>query len=539
MRLRCRTSRAVAAVALACCAVLLSACGAADRGAVAAGALQARDPYGADLATEGTPRSGGTLKLGMDREVVSFDPTVQNSNMAALAVYDSLLKVDPQGKAQPYLAQSMDSADGGLTWRLGLRPSVQFTDGTALDSAAVLVNVQRHIDKLSSPAHAFAANIASMRAVDPLTVEFTLKAPLGDFPVLFAQPITYGSLGMIISPAALQQYGDDIGRHPVGAGPFRFVEWVPDSRIALAKNDTYWQQGKPYLDGLEFRPLPDTESRYASIENGDVDVVFGGYNQELVRASSNPGLRVYYGPGNAGEYLYFNFNKAPFNDRRMREALISSLDLNALAASQYSGRLVPSTSLFSEDSPYHTEAASQAWPKYDPQRAKQLIAEYKASGGDPSFTFKTTQARVPFGEYIQAQMAAVGIDMKVQFYDLAQFSSAVVQSNDFQLTTWVGAFDVPYPGATRLLHTGGNTNYGDYSNPQVDALLDEAARTTDEAVRTHAYQQVELLVGQDLSMAWFSRSYLSTITEPDVKGIDRYPSRDMFFATTWLDGGPQ
>jgi len=539
MRLRCRTSRAVAAVALACCAVLLSACGAADRGAVAAGALQARDPYGADLATEGTPRSGGTLKLGMDREVVSFDPTVQNSNMAALAVYDSLLKVDPQGKAQPYLAQSMDSADGGVTWRLGLRPGVQFTDGTALDADAVLVNVQRHIDKLSSPAHSFAANIASMRAVDPLTVEFTLKAPLGDFPVLFAQPITYGSLGMIISPAALQQYGDDIGRHPVGAGPFRFVEWVPDSRIVLAKNDTYWQQGKPYLDGLEFRPLPDTESRYASIENGDVDVVFGGYNQELVRASSNPGLRVYYGPGNAGEYLYFNFNKAPFNDRRMREALISSLDLNALAASQYSGRLVPSTSLFAEDSPYHTEAASQAWPKYDPERAKQLIAEYKASGGDPSFTFKTTQTRVPFGEYIQAQMAAVGIDIEVQIYDLAQFSSAVVQSNDFQLTTWVGAFDVPYPGATRLLHTGGNTNYGDYSNPQVDGLLDEAARTTDEAVRTHAYQQVELLVGQDLSMAWFSRSYLSTITKPEVKGIDRYPSRDMFFATTWLDGGPQ
>jgi ABC-type transport system substrate-binding protein len=73
----------------------------------------------------------------------------------------------------------------------------------------------------------------------------------------------------------------------------------------------------------------------------------------------------------------------------------------------------------------------------------------------------------------------------------------------------------------------------------VDTLLDEAARTTDEAVRTHAYQQVELLVGQDLSMAWFSRSYLSTITKPEVKGIDRYPSRDMFFATTWLDGGPQ
>jgi ABC-type transport system substrate-binding protein len=535
MRLRPRTSRALAAMVLASCAVLVGACGAADRSAVAETALQARDPYGADLAAEGTPKSGGTLLLGMDREVVSFDPTVQNSNMATMAVYDTLMKLTPDGGAEPYLAQSMETTDGGTTWLLTLRPGVTFSDGTPLDANAVIVNTQRHIDTVSSPAHAFAERITSMREVDPLTVEFVLDGPLGDFPVLFGQPITYGSLGLIISPAALQQYGDEIGRHPVGAGPFTFVEWVPDSRIVFTRNPTYWQEGKPYLDRLEFRPLPDTETRYASIENGDVDVVFGGYNQELVRASQNPKLRVYYGTGNAGEYLYFNFARPPFDDRRMREALIRSLDLNALAASQYSGRIVPSTSLFAENSPYHTQAASDAWPRYDPERAKQLIEEYRASGGNPDFTFKTTQARVPFGEFIQAQMAAVGITVELEFYDLAQFSSVVVQSNDFQLTTWVSAFDTPFPGATRLLHSTGNTNYGKYSNPQVDALLEEAVATSDPAVRTRAYQQVEVLVGQDLSMAWFSRSYLSTITKPEVKGIDRYVSRDMFYATTWLD----
>jgi ABC-type transport system substrate-binding protein len=536
MRLRPRTSRVLAAVAIACCAVLLGACGAANRGPVAEAALQARDPYGAaDLAAEGTPKPGGTLRLGMDREVVSFDPTVQNSNMAAFAVYDSLMKLTSKGTAEPYLAQSMDSPDGGTTWRMTLRPGITFSDGTPLDANAVMVNTQRHIDKKSSPAYAFAQRIVSMRAVDPLTVEFKLNGPLGDFPVVFGQPITYGSLGLIISPAALQQYGDDIGRHPVGAGPFKFVEWVPDSRIVLEKNPTYWQEGKPYLDGLEFRPLPDTETRYASMENGDVDMIFGGYNQELVRASQNPNLRVYYGPGNAGEYLYFNFNKAPFDDRRMREALISALDLNALAASQYNGRIVSASSLFSEDSRYHTAEASTEWPKYDPEKAKQLIADYRASGGNPDFTFKTTQARVPFGEFIQAQMAAVGVNVQLQFYDLAQYSSSVLQSNDFQATTWVGAFDVPFPGATRLLRSDGNTNYGKYSNPQVDQLLDQAASTSDPAVRTQAYQQVEKLVGQDLSMAWFSRSYLSTITKPEVKGIDRYVSRDMFYATTWLD----
>ncbi|OLT21822.1 hypothetical protein BJF78_33790 [Pseudonocardia sp. CNS-139] len=142
---------------------------------------------------------------------------------------------------------------------------------------------------------------------------------------------------------------------------------------------------------------------------------------------------------------------------------------------------------------------------------------------------------MPFGEFIQAQMAAVGVNVQLQFYDLAQYSSSVLQSNDFQATTWVGAFDAPFPGATRLLRSDGNTNYGKYNNPEVDRLLDEAAATSDQAVRTQAYQQVEQLVGQDLSMAWFSRSYLSTITKPEIKGIDRYVSRDMFYANMWLD----
>jgi ABC-type transport system substrate-binding protein len=539
MHVQSRTSRVMATVGIALCAVLLASCGTvgpARPGAAGAAPLTAIDPYGGDFASEGTPAPGGTLRLALDREVVSFDPTVQNSNQAAFAVYDSLMKLTPEGTAEPYLAESMTSPDGGLTWLLGLRPGVTFSDGTPLDAEAVLVNVRRHADKVSSPANAFAKRIASMRAVDAGTVEFVLREAFGDFPLVFAQPITYGAMGLMVSPAALAQYGDDIGRHPVGAGPFKLVEWIPDSRIVLARNESYWQQGMPYLDTLEFRPLPDTESRYASIENGDVDVVYGGYNQELVRGIANPDLRVYYGPGNAGEYLYFNFNQAPFDDRRMREALIRSLDLQALGASLYNNRLVPAKSLFTDDSPYHTQAASDAWPTYDPERARQLIEEYRADGGNPDFTFKTTQARVPFGEFIQAQMAAVGITIQLQFYDLAQFSSAVVQSNDFQLTTWVGGFDSPFPGASRLLRSDGNSNYGDYSNPQVDALLDEAARTTDEAVRTKAYQQVELLAGQDLSMAWFSRSYLSTITRAEVKGIDRYASRDAFFARTWLDG---
>jgi ABC-type transport system substrate-binding protein len=545
---RTRRSRPLAAIVALLGAAVLAGCGAApgingagDTAVDPAGsAIKAVNPYGADPAAEGQAKSGGTLVMGTDREAVSFDPTVQNTNQAATAVYDSLLKLDDKGQPQPYLAQSMDSSDNGLTWRMGLRPGVTFSDGTPLDANAVIVNVQRHIDKATSPGHLYAAQIASMRPVDPQTVEFVLKAPFGAFPSVFALSFTSGNLGTIISPAALQQYGKDIGMHPVGAGPFVLSNWVRDSKMSLTKNPTYWQKDKglPHLDGLEFRPLPDTETRYASIVNGDVDEIFAGYQTELYRALQAKNLNVYYGPGNGAEYVYFNFQKAPFDDRRMREAFVRGIDLNALAATQYNGQMAQAKGWFGDDSPYTTEQSRDAWPAFDVEKAKALVADYVKGGGSATVQYKTTNApnRVAFAEFLQAQMAAIGITLQPQFFDLAQYSSSVVQSKDFQIAGWVGGpVDVPYPAVQNLLHTGGNTNYGSYSNPQVDQLLDEAAATTDDAKRTADYQQAQLLTNQDIPVAYYSRGYLSTIAKPEVKGVVRYLSRDQFFATTWLD----
>jgi peptide/nickel transport system substrate-binding protein len=175
---------------------------------------------------------------------------------------------------------------------------------------------------------------------------------------------------------------------------------------------------------------------------------------------------------------------------------------------------------------------------FDLEKAKALVAEYVKGGGNATVAYKTTNApnRVAFAEFLQAQMAAIGITIKPQFFDLAQYSSSVVQSHDFQIAGWVGGpVDSPYPAAQNLLRTGGNANYGGYSNPKVDELLDQAAATTDDAERTRLYQQVQLLTNQDIAVAYYSRGYLSTVAKPQVKGVVRYLTRDMFFATTWLD----
>ncbi|AEA24887.1 ABC-type transporter, periplasmic subunit [Pseudonocardia dioxanivorans CB1190] len=535
MPVRARTSRTIAVVAALCAALVATACGSASPPAEGPQRVHLVDPYGGDPAKEGDPQRGGTLVIGNDREIISFDPTRQNANLAALGVYDSLLKLMPDGSAQPYLAKSMSTSDDGTTWTLGLREGVRFSDGTPLDANAVVVNTQRHIDKAASPAHVYAMQIASMTAVDPLTVRFTLKAPLGDFPTVFAQPLSSGTLGMIISPAALTRYGDDIGNHPVGAGPFVLTSWVRDNKMELVRNPDYWQQGKPYLDGVEIRPLPDTDSRYTTMTNGDVDMINGGFNQELVRAFTNPDLRVYYGPGSGGVLNYFNVTKAPFDDPRMRAAAVAAMDPQALGASFFSNQLVAADSLFDGSTRWHTPAASDAYPRYDQARAKDLVAQYVASGGDPTFSYFTDRSSVPLGEFVQASMAAVGVTVHVQYFDLAQFAGNVLQAGDFQMASGLSAFDHPFPGAGRIVQTGGSVNYGKYSNPQVDTLLADAAATTDPDRRASDYQQVELAVNKDLPIQWLSRSYLSTITKPSVKGVDRYVTRDLYFAGMWKE----
>lgn len=531
--MRTRT-RALLAL-LAAGALALAACGAAPAAGTGTVSIGSVNPYGGDPATEGTPERGGVLRMGMDRAVVSFDPAVQNTNPAMFAVYDSLLRLRPDGTVEPHLARSMDSPDGGTTWRIGLRPDVLFSDGNLLDADAVLVNLQRHRDRPASAGHTYAQRIASMRAADPLTVEIVLDRPIASFPVVFAYSTTYGSLGVIASPTALARYGDDIGSHPVGAGPFVLTEWVRDAGLRLERNPHYWQEGLPHLDALEFRPLPDTETRYASIHNGDVDLIFGAYDEELSRALQDPALTVYYGLANGGELAHFNFRRPPFDDRRMREAVIRAIDFDALGAVQYGGNRVPATSIFTDASPYHDPRSTQAWPGHDREAARRLVEDYRASGGDPDFQFKTVATWLSMAEFVQAQMAEVGIGVDIEVHDLAQYASQVVQSGDFDLATNLVTFETPYPFVGRFTHSQAVGNFGHYANPEVDVLIDRASSTVDAAGQVAAYQGVERITNEDLAFLWLSRGFLSTITRTEVKGVSRYLDRAQFYDRLWLD----
>lgn len=537
LRSQSRPTRALPGlVVLLAVALVSTACGeaASQSGTITSG-LDVSQPFGGDAATEGTPTSGGTLTVGMYSEARSFDPTI-GSNLIASAVYDSLLKMDSAGDPQPYLAESMATPDDGTTWLLGLREGVTFQDGTPFNADAVIFNVARQRDKTTALGHLYTEPIDSMTAVDPLTVKFVLKRPTGSFPVAFALPFSSGNLGSIASPTAVQKEGDNYGRNPVGAGPFSFVQWIPNNKIDVKKFDNYWQKGRPYLDGISFRPLPDTETRYASVVNGDIDLDIGGFFTEAQRSSLDQNLETYYGPGGDGEFLYFNVTKKPFDDRRMREAVIRAIDPQALNATQYRNAGDLASTAFAEGDQYFSQKAADSYPTYDPDKARQLIADYRASGGNPDFTFQdaTSPNNVQYATFLQAQWAAVGLNVKLQLDDIATVITTVVQGGNFQMLHWIsGPYENPYPFMYNQFHTGGINNYGKYSNPQVDAALDEATSTTDSVARTAAYQKAQELLNADLGVAWMARAAKAAIARPNVKGVSRYLSSELFWGGTW------
>ncbi|MBJ7454152.1 MAG: ABC transporter substrate-binding protein, partial [Blastococcus sp.] len=305
-----------------------------------------------DTSEAGDPVDGGEITVALEAETNSWLPGEGTFNQpgvnVAWTIYDPLMHRTEDGALEPYLAESLEPNAELTEWTLTLRPDVQFHDGTPLDAQALKTIFDDYLKAPGANTAASLAEVTSLDVVDDLTAVYRLSQANAAFPELLISPP-----GWPFSPTAAAGAGEDAGAEPVGTGPFRFVSWQRDSNLVVEKNEDYWQEGLPHLDRITFRPIPDEDTRLASLQSGDVDVMQSLRQGTVIRARDLEGVDNYEHLGSNSGGGTVNTSKPPFDDVRVRQALAYALDQEALIeVLGGAGVTPPTTQFYSEDSPY-------------------------------------------------------------------------------------------------------------------------------------------------------------------------------------------
>ncbi|MFD1532752.1 ABC transporter substrate-binding protein [Pseudonocardia aurantiaca] len=483
----------------------------------------------------GPPQYGGIFRYAPVGVQTGYDPIKRGLLDPSMnALYDSLMRYNADGIVEPYLAESLESADT-QNWTLTLRPGVMFHDGTPLDAEAVVFNIRRHQDPNSaSRAASYVRDIVTVEAVDAQTVHFGLTAPIASFPSNLTTAV-----GAIASPTAVRNAGEDYGRTvAVGAGPFRFEQWQPDQRLTLRRNPEYWQEGLPYLDEFQELPMSDTETRFAAYQGGAVEAAWFQEPTQINWAIENPDLATLHAStgGVGGTGLVFQLQTPPFDDLRVRRAVAMAVDYDALNNALFQGSMPTMEGPFVEGSYWYTGTAD--WPDFDPDAARALVEEYEAEhGGDLAFTLgcHSAPSRRRYAELIQNMLTQVGMTVALDTPDVAEYVDRV-NAKDYQ----IGCFPkngtdpdlVYFPSFSCSGPTTSNV-FG-YCNEAADAALIEGRRSVDLQDRKAAYEKFEEIIAQDLPMLWQWGDTFSVITKPNVYGYVSNPANPEDFQPGYL-----
>ena len=460
----------------------------------------------------------------------NFDPRVgidEASQKIHQLLYNSIVKIDNDLRIVPELAESLTNPEP-TRYVAKIRQGVRFHDGRPLTArdVAYTFNSMLAPDFTSARKGAYRL-LAAVRAVDDFTVEFLLKEPFGSFPINLVMGIVPDG-----SPASIAQ-------QPVGTGPYRFVSYAADDRTVLAPNTDYWE-GAPANGGLVLKVVPDETMRGLELRKGSADMVVNDLAPDVIHTLQQEGkVAIETMPGVDYAYIGINLRDPLLKDARLRQAIGFAIDREAIVrylrrgmARIASGVIPPLSWAFAEDTFEFT---------HDPARARQLLDEagYRdpdGPGGQPRLhlTLKTSTSEVyrVQAAVIQRDLADVGIALELRSMEIATLFSDIFSGN-VQLYTlqWVGVTDPDM--LRRVFHsaqvppTGFNRGY--YINPEVDALLDRATRSTDDAERERLYAEVQRIVARDAPYIglWYKTNVV--VYQPGLQGVTLSPIADYTF----------
>ena len=479
------------------------------RGLLATGTALALS-FGLGLpATAQTPP--GVLIVGQIAEPKALDPaavTAVNDFRILMNVYDGLVRYKSGTlEVEPALATAWEISEDGTEYTFTLREGVTFHDGSPFNAEAVVFNFERMLnedhpyhDTGPFPLAFFFSSVSSVEAVDDLTVKFTLSEPYAPFLSNLAYPT-----GLIVSPAAVEQHGADFGRNPSGTGAFTFAEWRSNEAVVVEANPDYWD-GAPELQAVVFRPITDANTRTAEMLAGGIDmmvevppVALSQFQDDAFQVFEQAGPHVWF--------LILNAKEGPFADKRVRQAANYAINKEALVNDVLEGTAEVAAGPTPPAFAWAYNEALEPYP-YDPEKAKELIAEAGAEGAE--LTFYVTEGGsgmldpVAMGTAIQADLNAVGLDTTIETYEwntfLGQVNPGLEGKADMAEMAWMtnDPDTLPFLALrTEAWPDKGGFNSGYYSNPEVDELLEKARVATDQDERAALYKQMQEIVQED------------------------------------------
>lgn len=491
------------------------------------------------------PTSGGTLTFALDSSPDNLDPHSSSSAVNATVmrqIYDSLVWRTNDGELEPWLATSWELSDDGTTYTLQLREDVTFHDGTEFNADAVCFNLDRIVDPETQSKSAISTLGDTYEACE-VTDNYEVQLQLSEPTFRWLSGLSQAWVGMV-SPAAVEEYGEDIITHPVGTGPFTFESMQLNQQVVLARNDDYqWapedlgHDGPPLLDSLVLKVIPESTTRFRSV-GVDIDAAESIAPQDLTAAEGNSSLLVESVPVVGTPYqLFLNGTHAPWDDVEARRAVQAAINLPAIIDSLYFGvydrawgPLTPST-LF-----YDTDVEDSV--SYDPEVANQALEDLGWTMGEDGYRHQDGETltldylvpsdkrekRQEVAQFVQENLREVGIQVELHFEASGPYN-AMRDNNEYDvmglsLTSGFSTLNAIYdsrnaPGADGPSYY----NYARLDDPEIDELLAaaEAATTDDEAA--DAYSQVQqYVVANAVSIPVYNFHY-TLVTTDQVDGI--------------------
>jgi peptide/nickel transport system substrate-binding protein len=482
-------------------------------------------------------KKGGSITVGLELDIPGFDPLKVGvfdtaALTAAAALFEALTVLDDKGVPQPRLALSWTHSDDFKTWTFKLRPGVKFHDGTPFNAEAFKANFDRQKDPANKCRCAFyIAAINSVQTTDELTLVYNLNDPSVNLPALLSYPSQNNA---VQSPTAWKTKGEDYNRNPVGTGPYILKSWTAGDRMVLERNPDYWNKDRIYLDRIILRPLPDAQSRFASLQSGEADIIWDDEADadNILKAQKDPKLTVHTYNGSGASVAAFNTKVPPFDDVRVRQALVMALDRKKMSQALTNGLARPATNPYGDGS--WVKCKDDGALPYDVEKAKALIKDY----GKP-VDFKMIVTATPRGrnngQVLQQFWKQVGANMEIEQIDQATVVPRAFM-RQFQLTPW-RIVDLADPDVQMYsnFHTGSPVALANYSDPELDRLLEHARTTADQAQRNEDYCAISRLINKQAIWYWTFQNTYYAISSSKIKGLPKMYSGMVDVSGVWKE----